>query len=378
MSEIEIALAVSAREWPDRIHRFLTDHGGARVRTQVITAEDALAEAYQILVIDDISSFLTPRLVDQLRRQGRMILGVFDPDEAADGKERLIECGVDLVIEADADGDEFVIALRTLLLSERHPPPLPEPAPPAMGSSSLIVIGGPPGGSGATEVAIAWADRLSQGASVVLVDGDEVTPAIAQRLGLHLLPNLRTALDALHHRHGSLSQSLVPVGRFQVVAGLSGDRGWMEVRPSQVLDLLSELGQHFRYVVANCGSLLEQGGFGDSGRFGITRHVVAAADHLVAVGLPSPVGVTRLLGWLTQADLLNPTAGRQVVINRAPNSRFRRSEIAEEIGRVYPAIPIGFLPADRQVEAAAWSGARVTAGAFARAMGKLVAGMASL
>ncbi|HSL25070.1 MAG TPA: hypothetical protein VLA54_02225, partial [Acidimicrobiia bacterium] len=91
MNEIEIALAVSAREWPDRIHRFLADHGGARVRAQILTPEDALAESYAILVIDDVSSFLTPRLVADLQLRRRLVLGVFDPADGPDGKERLRE-----------------------------------------------------------------------------------------------------------------------------------------------------------------------------------------------------------------------------------------------------------------------------------------------
>ncbi len=79
----------------DRVHRFLSDHGGARVRAQVLTPEDALAEDYQVLIIDDICSFLTPRLVAEVQRQGRLVLGVFDPSDPPDAKERSarMRCG---------------------------------------------------------------------------------------------------------------------------------------------------------------------------------------------------------------------------------------------------------------------------------------------
>lgn len=374
MTEIEVALAVSARDWPDRIHRFLADHGGARVRAQVLSAEDALVESYQVLVIDDICSFLTPRLVDRIRRQRRSILGVFDPGDAPDGKERLLECGVDLVIEADAEGDEFVIALRTLAISSSIDSPPGPPEEVDSSSPNLIVVGGPPGGVGATELAIAWTDRLSVRSSAVVVDVDESAPAVAQRLGLQLLPNLRTALDSLQHRRGALDESIVPVGRFMTVTGLSGDRDWIEVRPSQVVDLLRELGQQFEFVVANCGSHLEQVGFADAGRFGITRQVVAAADHIVAVGNPTPVGVSRLLHWLANAMALNSSATRRVVVNRRPASRYRQAEIEEEIDRVFPGTPITFLPTDHQVEVAAWAGQPVSSGPWFRAVRKLVDG----
>lgn len=370
MTEIEVALAISARDWPDRIHRFLADHGGARVRAQVLSADDALTESFQVLIIDDICSFLTPRLVDRVRRLGRMVLGVFDPTEAPDGKERLLECGVDLVIEADAEADEFVIALRTLSLSD--PTTSPEPLPLIRSAKNLVVIGGPPGGSGATELAVAFADRLSGKGSTVLVDVDEVSPSIAQRLGLQLLPNLRSALDALNHRPDLLSRNLFQVGRLTVLTGLSGERDWMEVRPEQVVDLLAELGRQFRYVVANSGSMLEQVGFTEGGRFGISRRVVAAADHLVGVGLPTPVGVTRLLAWAAQAAALNPGATRQLIINRQPVSRYRRAEVSGEIDRGLPRAAIGFLPDDPQVAISAWAGALVTSGPYARAVRKLV------
>ena len=100
MPETELAIALSARDWPDRLRHFLADHGGARVRVAAMGPEDLLVEAYHILLIDDICSFLTPRLIDLVAQQGRVVLGVYDPAEFADGKDRLLECGVADVVEA--------------------------------------------------------------------------------------------------------------------------------------------------------------------------------------------------------------------------------------------------------------------------------------
>jgi len=372
VTEIEVALAISARDWPDRIHRFLADHGGARVRAQILSADDATTEAFQVLIIDDICSFLTPRLVDKVRRQGRMVLGVFDPAEAPEGKERLLECGVDLVIEADAEADEFVIALRTLALTDEPIPTEAVPTAATRSSRNLVVIGGPPGGCGATELAVAWADRLSVRGPTVLIDFDEVAPSLAQRLGLHLLPNLRSALDALTHRADTLGRNLVQVDRFMVLTGLSGERDWMEIRPGQISDLLAELGGQFKHVVANCGSSLEQVGFADAGRFGISRQVVVSADHLVGVGLPTPIGVTRLLSWVAESTTLNPAAQTHLVVNRRPRSRYRRAEVVEEIERALPGVSVSFLPEDPQVVTAAWNGALVSSGPYVRTARKLV------
>jgi MinD-like ATPase involved in chromosome partitioning or flagellar assembly len=199
-----------------------------------------------------------------------------------------------------------------------------------------------------------------------LIDADEVSPSIAQRLGLQLLPNLRSALDALNHRPETLGRNLVPVGRFMVLTGLSGERDWMEIRSGQIADLLSELSRQFAHVVVNCGSLLEQVGFADSGRFGITRQVVASADRLVGVGLPTPVGITRLLAWAAESSALNPTALMHLIVNRRPRSRYRRAEVIEEIDRAIPGVAISFLPQDPQVETAAWAGSLVSSGQYLR------------
>ena len=79
MSEPVLALAASPCDWARRLHRHVTDHGGALVRSTVLHPHDTLAEAYDVLVADDTTSFLTRNLVEQLRAQGRRILGVFDP-----------------------------------------------------------------------------------------------------------------------------------------------------------------------------------------------------------------------------------------------------------------------------------------------------------
>ncbi len=368
MNEIEVALAVSARVWPDRLHRFLADHGGARVRAQVLAPEDALAETYAVLIIDDVSSFLTPRLVQELQRRHRMILGVFDPADGQDGKERLRECGVDQAIESAASAEEFVVAVRALvaLAPIQGDDESDEPREQVSGGR-LIAVGSPPGGCGATEVAVSVATRLSKTGATVLVDVDEVAPALAQRLGLRLLPNLRTAIDVIQHRRGGVGRSLQSIGDVSVLCGFSGGRDWMEIRPIEVHDVLSELRRDFRFLVANVGPVLEEVGFGEGDRFGLSRSVIAAADAVVGVGLGHPVSVSRTIAWCIAATALNPNAPKSLLINRAPRSAFRRGEIREEVNRA-TGLPVEFLPGDEHVEAASWSGKLVATGKFRRAV----------
>ena len=102
MSDIELGIVVSARDWDEQLHRFTVDHGGARVRIRVLSPEDAIGETFDVLVVDDVTSFLTRHLVDVLHGQKKMVLGVFDPNHAADGERRLKELGIDHTIPATA------------------------------------------------------------------------------------------------------------------------------------------------------------------------------------------------------------------------------------------------------------------------------------
>ena len=380
MMETELALALSARNWSDDLHRVLADHGGARVRVTAMGPEDLFGEAFDVLLIDDICSFLTPRLVELIKASGREVVGVYDPSEFADGKDRLLECGVADVVEAGAHPDEFlrVIArvaetVTTTQLAESIPDaPIPEVL--ERRKQAIFAVGGPSGGTGTTEVAIGIAGRLGEvGRRVVLVDGDETNPSVAQRLGLPIHPNIRTAIDVLEHRTGPVSGVVHFVEPIAVVPGLPNVSDWSEVRPGQVVDLAAELTSLFDHVVFNVGSHLESLGFGGATeRYGISRRLIQHADRVIAVGLPTPVGVSRLLGWLADADRLTGGAPVDVLINRSPRDQFRRGELVEEITRTYQPASFGFLPADDTVERAAWDGTLVGKGRFRKSLDRWV------
>lgn len=371
----QLALAASARGWADTLHRFLADHGGARVRFHLLTPEDALSEDYDVLLIDDICSFLTPYLVERVTRAGRRVVGIYDPGEFPDGKDRLLEAGVHDVVEADAHPDEFLRVVARVL-SLQPPPPLPEKTtvrPPAA-SGRVVAVGAPVGGCGATEVAVTLASILASSPAAVLVDADDLAPSVAQRLSLPLHPNLRTALDLLHFRHTDLEQALHPVGRLRVLPGLASGRDWGEVRPYDVVELVERLAADGSWVVVNVGGQLDPAGAGEGwGRYGLSRAMVARADHLVAVTLPSPVAVTRLVEWAAEARILAPETPLTVVLNRAPRSGFQRAEVEEELSRMLPEAQLVVAPVDGSVEEAAWEGRMVGRGRFRRALEGLAA-----
>jgi len=121
----------------------------------------------------------------------------------------------------------------------------------------------------------------------------------------------------------------------------------------------------------NVASRLEDVGRGGRSRYGISRAVVSEASVLVGVGPATPVGVTRLLGWVTDVRAMNPGAPVYLVVNRAPRDAFRRAELEQEIRRTFEPERVSFLPHDPRVEAAAWSGDIVAYGPYIKAVGEV-------
>ncbi len=378
MTEPRIALAASPREWAQALHRHVVDHGGALVRATVLHPEDAIDEDYDVFIGDDCTSFLTRRLVDELHRRGRCVLGVFDPDDPR-SKGELIDAGVDDLVARDATPAAFVAAISALhehrASAAMRVLPLMEEQPPEQRRSArrprIVAVGGAGGGVGATEIAIALAAaRARAGEPVVLVDTDEVVPALAQRLNLVPYPNLRAAVDALEHGGAELASLPAEVGPpgLRAVPGLSNPRSWAELHAASTVGVLHGLAAGRSTVVANVGARLEDiAAVSGPARYGVSRSVVSCAGAVVGVAAPTPVGVARLLEWFSEVRALT-AAPVHVVFNRAPASRFKRGELTEEVARTVAPAGVWFVPSDGRVEAAAWSGKLPTTGPFTRAV----------
>lgn len=387
MTEPEVALVFSPETWVEGLHRYLTDHGGARVRQVVMDPTLAFDEEYGTIVVSHRWPALTRGFVDGLHRRGRTALGVFDPEEPG-GKEFLISLGVDRALPSDASMAEFVDALTALA------PDRPQPVPSAADLDVVVdggaieahadagahrrrpvAVGGTPG-AGVTEVAIGLAAALvARGERAVLVDADEVVPSVAQRLGLPIEPNVRSAIEAVEYGMGSLDATLArPTRGLEVLCGLPNVDAWSQVRPSEAIDVLDHLARSRRHVIANLASRLEDVGRGGQGRYGISRAVVTEAASLVGVAPATPVGVSRLLGWVADVRALNPGAPVHLVVNLArTRDAFRRAEIEQEISRTFEPFSMSFVPQDPRVDTAAWAGTMVANGPFTRAVAGLAA-----
>jgi MinD-like ATPase involved in chromosome partitioning or flagellar assembly len=316
-------------------------------------AEQAVSDNYEVLVIDDICSFLTPRLVRSTRELGREIIGVYSPSDAPDAKRHLLECGITDVIESDASPEEFLaVAIGTL--THRRPAQVH-----ATTSSKSFRVGvfGPVGGVGVTEVSIGLAKALSRSLLTVLVDLDQQSPSIAQRLDLPLHPNLLSAIDSAHHG-GRLGDSMLDSDGLQVIGGLAAP-GMSEVPPVEVEGLLDEIGASGPAVIVS-----------DLGVLRPDRLAISRFNALVAVGSANPVGLSRLVRLAQSVDVTATTADVVAVANRVAGGR-REFETRAELTRLLDGMAIVTLPEDRGIERASWDGVTLTRGPFARAVGRM-------
>jgi len=370
VSEPEVALVFTPEPWVEELHRYLSDHGGARVRSLVVEESVALEESYDVLVVSHRWPALTHAFVADLHSRARHVLGVHDRAEPA-SRAHLATVNVDAVVECDAGPEAFVYAL-VELCSER-----PRRAGTALDAFTarpgrLVAVGGPPG-VGRTELAIELSRAAARGSMVVLADCDDVAPAVAQRLGLALEPNLRTAIDAIEHGRGDVFSCIQrETGtKLSVLGGIPNSTSWMQVRPTEVLRVVDHIGVAAEIVVVDgLGSLQDVGG-PPRGRFATARALAIEADVLVAVCDASPVGIARLLAWIVEARGLAPSAPIVVVVNRAPSASFRRGELYDEIRSSADVVEVGFVGVDSRVVDAAWSGRPVARGRYTRAVARI-------
>ena len=314
--------------------------------------DQLLADDYQVLLIDDICSFLTPRLVIRLREAGREVVGVFSPEDGTDAKRRLLECGISDVIEADASPEEFLEVIGSTLahqaIPDQHGLRTPTPA------IRVSVMGAAPG-VGCTEVSIALADALSAHQKVVLVDLDQTYPGVAQRLDLPLHPNLHSAVDAAHHDPERLSEAILAKGDIRVVGGVASPSPDRLVPDSEIAALLEDLSREVEFLVIDLGS--------GPGSYEV--------DVRIVVGEATPVGLRRLIEKIEHGLHPGDRPDSLAIVNRARPGTRKADEIRRELVTALPEQAVLVIPEDKRVGPAGWNGVLVSNGRFRRAVARV-------
>lgn len=351
-----IMLTHSSRPWARELHRFVADHGGASVCGYAVSKESAVDADYDILFVDDVTSFLSPRLVTTLQDKGIKIVGIYDPLDGGDTGAKLLESyGVDAVVPNPSAADDLLGAIFDV-----GPGPSPqlmgsadEDFPAATATQGVVVVTGAAGGVGATEVAIALAGELAARVPSVLVDADTEHPAIAQRLGLPPHPNLVTACDRVQHNE-SVAGSFLSHRDLDcsIIGGIPDPTRWAAVQPGELAELVLELSRE-RTVVVNTGPNNEDlAGLGD--RFLAGRAALAAANRVVLVTAADPVGVRRTIDWLALGRDLVGTLPVHLVLNRCPGGAAVRRELEREVSRNHEFTSVSVVGVDKHVSSAAW------------------------
>lgn len=354
----EIGLAASARDWSDRFHRFLLDHGGGTVRSRVMSPAQAVSAQFDVLFIDDVCSFLNQRLVIDVRASGKSIVGVFDPSDGTDAKRRLLEAGISDVIESDARAEEFLeIAVVTI---SHLSPPAPQVSFDPGGEGFRIGVAGAPGGVGVTEVSCALALELSGRHKTALVDANTDWPSIGQRLGLPVHPNLRTGIDLVLHEPHRLEEAAHFFGALAVIPG-PANPGAVTVSPADVVALIAGLGRTYSHVVVDLGHGSD-----------LSVDVLRCLDAVLVVGTGDPVGVTRLARMAERiATSLTADCEMGLVVNRVEKAGRERAEVVSVLAASAPGLPVILIPEDRDLRRAAWDGSPVSKGPFHRSVRRL-------
>lgn len=395
--EPAVAVGSSQRPWVAELMSYAQDHAGVRVVGTVLSGREAVEHTYDLLLIDDTTSYLTKRLIDRVRSMRRIVIGVYEGTRGDVGRTKLLDMGVDAVIDAEASPKEFLSRIRSITDQRRVDRDFAEivaDEPDLVDESddrllmghldetqddspkrSMIVVSGSNGG---TEIAVGLATQLARtGRPALLVDLDTIEPTIAQRLGMDLSPNVLTAAESLRFDGEVREAVLSHEAGFGLLAGLPSPREWEACGVDDAADLVGVLSlEHTNMVVCVNRHLEDLSPFGvAAGRFGVARRMVADADHLVVVGDPSPTGVTSVLAWIGEARGITG-APVHVVMNHCGRSLYQHGEITKEIGRTFRSASVTFVPEDHRVRKAAWQGEVPPVGRFTKALDLVAAQVA--
>lgn len=286
------------------------------------------------------------RLLDRdaltrLALAGVAVVGVLDDGSDEEAERRLRQLGVDVVVDPSRGGAALVDAVHRALAVLPAPPRSAwgDPAAAATataadealsaaagGSGRVVAVWGPRGAPGRSTVALALADELARaGTPALLVDADVQGGVQALLLGvLDEAPGLVAACRAASA--GALdvpalaaaARTVAP--RLRLLTGISRADRWPELRPA-ALEVVLDLGRRLGDVVVDCSDALEQDeelsyDTAAPRRHGATLAVLEAADEVLVVGVPDPVGVARLVRGLEELRERVPSAPLRVVLNR--------------------------------------------------------------
>lgn len=323
-----LLLVAAGAAWESEAVRVLDRRTDMMVLKRCVDIEDALATATAGQAHGVVTALDAPGLdgsaVDHLARCGLRTVAVAAGSLDDGARQRAARVGVDRIISDDALATlpEVLLDIVTVRSEPAGPPEQLEDTGAAT-TGGVVAVWGPAGAPGRTTLACGLAALRAPVHPVTLIDADPQGGSVRQQLGVldevsGILAAARcTGASEIDQQWPSLLRRLSP--GLDLLTGLPRADRWPEVRAGVVERLLG--------VARGRGDVVVDTGFdlaADPGpEFGsrptrntMTLEAVGAADQLVVVGLPDPVGLARLARGLVQVGELRPDLRPTVVVNR--------------------------------------------------------------
>lgn len=236
----------------------------------------------------------------------------------------------------------------------------------AAGPGAVVAVWGPPGSTGRSTIAALLAAELAQlGARSLLLDADTTAPCLTQMLGL-LEESAGIAALCRAAGQGTLEESVIdrrsvamPGGEL-FVSGLTRADRWRELPGEHVSVVLEALRGRADITVVDLAGGLEPAPPRGADRWAVSRTVLGAADMVLAVTSPDPLGVRRLvqsLSDLEESELHAPC--RLVLAATRPLTRGASEQAAEALAQFAHAAPSWRVPYGAEMAGALLAGLAV-------------------
>lgn len=300
---ITIAIAAAGAGWEASAMDEIAGNPELVLIRRCVDAADLLALAgtglAQVAIVEISASGLDVEAVAELENGGVQVFGWARGDDGL---------GIDRIVQAGTIADSVAKPVNAEII---------DLAPHEAVNGSLVAVWGPTGAPGRTTLAVATAAAMAQrGVSTVLVDADTYGGAVAQTLAL--LDDVSGIMAAcrlanLGERGRLLEHVLSVEPNFDVLTGLPRADMWRHLKRTSLDLVMERLRECYQLVIVDCGFGIEQASVMGPPRDQVTRQVLETADAAIVVGRADPVGLTRLIRGIDEADsLLNDPI---VVIN---------------------------------------------------------------
>lgn len=334
----------------------------------------------------------------RLLRAGVRPVVVDDPgprsaEERLARRARWLRLGAALVVEPEAVDDLTALAHRVAGVEPEPLQPVAETplaqdglAPGGEADGVVLAVWGAVGAPGRTTVALGLgAVAAGAGRPTCVVDADVHGGSAGQQLGVLEEVSALLAAARLVDAGQLTREALVGLARevvphLRLVTGLPRPDRWVELRADMLGELLAVARSLDELVVVDAGFGLPVGPadpYGPEAREEQTLAVLEAADTVLLVATPDPVGLARMARSLHELTDHVPHAPCHVVVNRMRGSvGFRRHEVVALVDQVRPGTAVHFLPEDTTTADRAVAGGRTLVecgdGPLTRAMADLL------